>query len=546
MVKKAQFKSAAVRAVRNITSHGDTDIFPFPFENFAFSDKPDEIVALILEYDKHFYNYLTRFPPQNVSSLTPVTYSGFRWATQIDPIWNAHFLSCVLALATKIEKARPPKTDDIVFSYRYAPSRKTGNLFDVSYGWFQFMKHSNSLSEQFEYVVVCDIAEFYARLGHHRLENALKQIAGDTPYPKKIMSFLKNYSNTRSFGLPIGGPAARLLSEITINQVDQLLIGQGIVFARFADDYHLFATSREDAYRTLVYLSEKLLVNQGLSLQKAKTRILTAREFRATSPIRQEIAEEEPEGEGEAAAIAHKRHQLMRFSLRFDPYSPTSEEDYRQLKAQIREFDILGLLKEELSKSRIHAALTRKVLAAIRYLEGPTKDQAVLSLIDNATVLYPIFSSVLMIMDAVFEDLAAATKSAIVSWLQNMLTSESYIFRVDVHLSYAIRVIAHANTADNQILLQSTYETRTSPLVRKKIILTLARWGDWYWLSDRMNRFRELSADERRAFILASYTLRDEGVHWRQHIQMELSPIEKFILEWARAKANPRKWIIPV
>lgn len=308
----------------------------------------------------------------------------------------------------------------------------------------------------------------------------------------------------------------------------------------------MFATSREDAYRTLVYLSEKLLVNQGLSLQKAKTRILTAREFRATSPIRQEIAEEEPEGEGEAAAIAHKRHQLMRFSLRFDPYSPTSEEDYRQLKAQIREFDILGLLKEELSKSRIHAALTRKVLAAIRYLEGPTKDQAVLSLIDNATVLYPIFSSVLMIMDAVFEDLAAATKSAVVSWLHNMLTSESYIFRVDVHLSYAIRVIAHANTADNQILLQSTYETRTSPLVRKKIILTLARWGDWYWLSDRMNRFRELSADERRAFILASYTLRDEDVHWRQHIQMELSPIEKFILEWARAKANQRKWIIPV
>ena len=42
--------------------------------------------------------YLARFSPLNVSSLTPVTYSGFRWATQIDPIWNAHFLACVLAL----------------------------------------------------------------------------------------------------------------------------------------------------------------------------------------------------------------------------------------------------------------------------------------------------------------------------------------------------------------------------------------------------------------------------------------------------------------
>ena len=110
------------------------------------------------------------------------------------------------------------------------------------------MERSIKLSTDFEFVVACDISEFYPRLGHHRLENALKQIAGDTPYPKRIMQFLSNYSNTRSFGLPIGGPAARILSEITINQIDRLLIGNGITFTRFADDYHLFAKSREDAY----------------------------------------------------------------------------------------------------------------------------------------------------------------------------------------------------------------------------------------------------------------------------------------------------------
>ena len=133
-----------------------------------------------MDYDKNFYSYLKRFPPQNVSSLTPITYSGFRWATQIDPIWNAHLLSCVLALAPKIEKARPAKTKNIVFSYRYVARRKSGDLFDGDYGWYQFMKHSNTLSKQFEYVVICDISEFYPRLGHHRLENALKQLAGDT------------------------------------------------------------------------------------------------------------------------------------------------------------------------------------------------------------------------------------------------------------------------------------------------------------------------------------------------------------------------------
>ena len=165
MVNRAQFKSAAVKAVQNVIKHGDTDIFPFPFENSTFYDKQDEIVELMIEYDKDFENYLTRFSPRNVSSLTPVSYSGFRWATQIDPMWNLYLLACVLALEKKIENSRVPKTDKIVLSYRYLPNKKSGDLFDRIFGWFQFMKHSMKLSEECEFVVACDISEFYSRLG---------------------------------------------------------------------------------------------------------------------------------------------------------------------------------------------------------------------------------------------------------------------------------------------------------------------------------------------------------------------------------------------
>ena len=403
MVTKLEFKQAAALAIQNIVKHGDTDIFPFPFENHAFFDNRAEIVELIVEYDEQFEEYLARFSPQNVSALTPVTYSGFRWATQIDPIWNAHFLACVLVLSKKMENARAPKSKNIVFSYRSEANPETGDLFDRGYGWFQFMEHSIKLSEEYEFVVACDISEFYPRLGHHRLENALKQIAGDTPYPKRIMQFLSNYSNTRSFGLPIGGPAARMLSEITINQIDRLLIGNGVPFARFADDYHLFAESREDAYRHLIFLSEKLFDNQGLSLQKAKTRIMTSSEFRATNPLK-----------------------------------PQMEQD-----------------------------------------------------------------------------------------------------EVD-------RELAHSNSPDNQALLQQLYEDRTSPIVRRDIILALAKWGEWYWLSDIRNRFRELSGPERRAFIIASYVLKDEGDHWRKHVGKELNPFERFVLSWAGQKANQPNWVIPL
>jgi hypothetical protein len=539
MVNQQQFRSSASKAVLNIIKHGDTDVFPFPFENHAFFDKQDAIVDLITEYNNNFEDYLARYPPTNVSCLAPITYSGFRWATQLDPIWNAHLLACVLSISNEIEAARFLKSDDIVFSYRYAPNKKTGDLFDRNYGWPQFIRASVKLSEQFAYVVACDISEFYPRLSHHRLENALKQVAGDTAYPKRILAFLSNYSNHNSFGLPIGGPAARILSELTINQVDRLLALKGITFTRFADDYHLFATSREDAYHHLIFLSEKLLINQGLSLQKSKTRILTSTEFRATNPIRDfdDASEAPPQ---------FPAGRLLQFSLRFDPYSPTAQDDYERLRREIARFDIIGLLKEELAKSQVHAALARKVISAIRYLDPPVRDDAVLSILENCELLYPIFSGVLLLIAQVYDELSEVVQEKVISILREKIIDQSHIFRVDLHLSFAIRVIDHRNCAENQALLQQIYDRTTSPLVRRDIILVMARWGVWSWLSDQRNRFRTLSPPERRAFIVASYVLKDEGQHWRSHIRSELDPFEELIIKWAGEKAADLKWKIPL
>jgi hypothetical protein len=77
------------RTLANIIKHGDTDIFPYPIENLMFFDKRKETIDLLLELNKDFFNNLTSYPPSNNSALAPVGYTGFRWATRIDPIWNA-------------------------------------------------------------------------------------------------------------------------------------------------------------------------------------------------------------------------------------------------------------------------------------------------------------------------------------------------------------------------------------------------------------------------------------------------------------------------
>jgi hypothetical protein len=273
---------------------------------------------------------------------------------------------------------------------------------------------------------------------------------------------------------------------------------------------------------------------------------MTVAEFRAINPLKQQADNQIIERQEDVASSRDNSSQLLRFSLRFDPYSRTAQDDYEKLKNEIRKFDIIGLLKEELSKSRVRTALARKIVGAIRYLDDPIKDDAVLSILDNFEVLYPIFSSVLLMLQIVFPELQVPTQQAIISELQELIIAESHIFRVDVHLSYAIRVLANANTPETQSLLQKLYELRTSPLIRRDIILVLARWGEWYWLSDRKNRFRELSGPERRSFIVASYILKDEEDHWRKHIRAELNPFETFILKWAGEKAGQRNWSIPL
>ncbi|TBW34519.1 hypothetical protein EYW49_18200 [Siculibacillus lacustris] len=547
MVTRDQFARAAKIAIENITRHGDTDIFPLPFENYPFFDKKEDLTNLICEYDQNFTDYLVRFPPSNINALTPVSYYGFRWATQLDPIWNAYLLSCVIAISDKIEAARIPSAENVIFSYRIKLDKETGDLFDRDYSWHAFMSASIRKSEEYEYVVACDISEFYPRLGHHRLENALQQIAGDTEYPKRIMDFLSNFSNTRSFGLPIGGPAARILSELTINQIDRLLRGAKIEFTRFADDFHIFAKTREEAYRYTIFLSEKLFENQGLSLQKSKTRIMTSAEFRATSPVATQDIEEHAEDEGKRAADLHARTRLlMSFSLRFDPYSPTADEDYDKLKKEIRQFDILGLLKEELTKSRVHVALSRKIISAVRYLDGKTKDDAVLSILDNCDILYPIFSSALIMIDKIYDDLGAETKMEVSRKIVDIIKSDSHVFRIDVHLCFALRVLQHSHTEEVQQLLRDIFESRTLEIVRRDIILIMALWDDWYWISDLRNHYRQLSAPEKRAFLLASYSLKDEGRHWRESIKKELNPFEKFILSWAGERTNKDKKGLPL
>jgi len=527
------------RAVANVANWGDTDLFPLPIENHVFHDRPEPTVDLLSEMARNFDSEINTFPVDSYSTLAPVGYTGFRWATQIEPVWNAYLLACVLSLAPDIENARLSEQVDKVFSYRYRPQTADGSLFALD-SWNRFQETTRRLAEEHDYVVAVDIGDFYARIYHHRLENALQAVDKSATKTKHIMAILKRLSNNTSYGLPVGGPAARILAELVLNQIDHLIITEPTMstFCRYADDYRFFVNDVQAAYKSIGLLSEKLLRNQGLTLQKSKTRILKSSEYLS-------ILDPPDPPRGSAGAF-------LNLHIHFDPYSPTAEEDYDRLKHQLNEFDVLSLLRDELVKGRIHSALTRRLVQALRYMDALPRQQAVLSLLGNIETLAPVIPQVMMAIRDCISDLEPEFVSTVHAEIRKLIQEHHYIAQVDLNLAFMIRVLSAQQSTENELLLIQLYRSphgfgsSPAPNVQRDIMLILARWGSTYWLSDQKNYISTAPVWVKRAFLVASYALGDEGRHWRDANMVLMGPFDRIIRDWVADRRQDSSWQVPI
>jgi hypothetical protein len=527
------------RAVDNVANWGDTDIFPFPIENQVFHDRPEPMVDLLEKIAANFDSEINSFPVGSYSTLAPVGYTGFRWATQIEPVWNAYLLAAVLSLAPEIEKSRLSESREKVFSYRYRPQTTDGSLFALD-SWGRFAEATRSLAERHDYVVSVDIGDFYTRIYHHRLENALQAIDQSSTKTKHIMAILKRLSNNTSYGLPIGGPASRILAELVLNRVDHLLLTEPTLstFCRYADDYRFFVNDLQSAYKTIGMLSEKLLRNEGLTLQKSKTRILKSSEYLS-------VLDPPNPAPGSAGAF-------LNLHIHYDPYSATADEDYERLQEQLNEFDILSLLRDELAKGRIDSALTRRLVQALRYLDARPREQAVFSLLESIETLAPVIPQVMMAIRDCMSDLEPEFVDSVHARIRQLIQDHHYVAQIDLNLAFMIRVLATKHSTENEILLIRKYKSPhgfgdvPAPNVQRDIMLTLARWGVTYWLSEQKNYISTAPTWVKRAFIVGSYALGDEGRHWRDASMSSMGAFEKILRDWVTERRQDPSWQVPI
>ena len=119
------------------------------------------------------------------------------------------------------------------YSYGFRPGRSAHQAIAQAQTYIQ---------EGFQWVVDIDLEKFFDRVNHDILMGLLAKQVSD----KRVLKLVRGFLNAGVFvmgevigteeGTPQGGPLSPLLSNITLDILDQELEKRGHKFVRYADD----------------------------------------------------------------------------------------------------------------------------------------------------------------------------------------------------------------------------------------------------------------------------------------------------------------------
>ncbi|HSS48439.1 MAG TPA: metallophosphoesterase, partial [Thermoanaerobaculia bacterium] len=448
------------RAIQNVIAHGDTDILPFPVENRIIRAHPEEFQDLVESTRQNFVVEIAKNHPVFLRCLVRTGHTRYRWATQVDPLWNAVFLAEIIEIAPIVEAARSKPEAQAVFSYRFSLSPTSpGDLFRRDFSWSEFQKKCQYLAQTYTWVVRCDISNFYGSISHTRLSDTLEQQDVDKDSIGKVRAFLGRFAHD-GHGLPVGGAAARILSEAVLTSVDQILEISQIPYCRYSDDFALFAVGRKEAEASYFLFVKALRSAQGLVAQDLKTRIVRSVEL--VRALESQLSDD--------PAI----QQFLKLKVRWDPYTDPNKTEYERVKEAIENFDIFGMITAEMKKTRLNETLTRRLLGAVRVLSLEKIGPILRNLVSNLSILTPVLTSVLQVIEATLANVDDADRINILnSLVEAVQSSDSPLYQDEAVLAHLIRIIGRHPTRDISALLDRVFSSQ-SELVGRDVIHAMA------------------------------------------------------------------------
>lgn len=166
-----------------------------------------------------------------------------------------------------------PKFEDHLFhnwSVGYRPNRGVKRALQIIL-W--------NIEQGYNYIYDCDIKGFFDNIPHKNLIKTLKKYVSDRSSLALIEKWLKGgYMEEGKLiksedGTPQGGVISPLLANVYLNELDWELDLHGLRFVRYADDFLVFAKTKEDAKKAQD-ITKKKLNELGLEIAQDKTKVV--------------------------------------------------------------------------------------------------------------------------------------------------------------------------------------------------------------------------------------------------------------------------------
>lgn len=506
------FENHFLRAAKNIGRYGDNDTLPYDIDTRFIKDNAEELAELASKiFSKIVNSKGTKIPPDifHERLVTPSGSSGFRVTTKIDPFWNIYLNGLSLDIAERLE----PNRYKCTFSYRYLSNGNTEDiLFDKEFTWRKFREEilraiSQTSSEQ--YIVETDISSFYERISHHSLENLIKDLYSENGSHLKIaeqVNFLLGvFSSSRSFGLPIGSQASRILAELFLNQIDSNLQNSELHFYRYVDDFVFICKSKEEAYEALSHLA-KTLSNYGLSLNKTKTNIFPSNQFVKYTSTQLGLNDDSDIG------------KLKALDIYFDPYTDNPDTEYNLLKEELEGIDLNTLLLDETLKSEPDSFLVSQITRSLPYSDTGSVLKILKTLLssENIHAFRANWSTIMRIVNEILSnDQFIEIHADINNLLDSLIVKTPHLLLPDTNMLYFLRALRQYKNTTRAIFVQNTYDTRKLKTIKRACIDCWRNWSDRPQFDQLKPNINQLYEVEERMFWLFTYKMGDSGKHFR-------------------------------
>lgn len=186
------------------------------------------------------------------------------------------FQALVDAATTPIEQHISSIYDDNILSHRLKSASSPVMFLPSSetYGRFVDIQHRMAHSKAYSHCLKLDIANYYERIYHHKLQQLLERRGVPGVITSALCKLLRKFSNGDSHGIPQGLWASDYLGNAYLLYLDEFLHTKGFYAIRYADDYRIFCTSEHSAQLILKECGG-MLRELGLNIQPQKTSIVT-------------------------------------------------------------------------------------------------------------------------------------------------------------------------------------------------------------------------------------------------------------------------------